>query len=150
MSSNKKAKEELIKRYGAICFIERLKVRPIKETRRYTSKGQRKRMKQLTFHHILERANGGKATVENGALLSNENHIWFHKQSRVNQSIINQMFQDLKKQYDECKVVYVDDIKVPFEIRFTDFKVEDKKKEKYNRAKTRQELIKLSEKYVDR
>lgn len=50
----------------------------------------------------------------------------------------------------ECKVVYVDDIEVPFEIKFTDFKLEDKKKEKYNRAKTRQQLIKLSEKYVDR
>ena len=52
--SNKKAKERLIELYGAECFIEKLHLRVDKEPRRYTSKGQYKRMKQLTYHHIGE------------------------------------------------------------------------------------------------
>lgn len=64
MSSNKSAKEKLIQLYGAECFIDKLHLRP-DTNRRYTSKGQYKRMKQLTYHHILEKSKGGKATLEN-------------------------------------------------------------------------------------
>ena len=53
--SNKRAKERLIQLYGAECFIEKLQLRKDTEPRRYTSKGQRKRMKQLTYHHIREK-----------------------------------------------------------------------------------------------
>ena len=75
MSSNKRAKEELIRIYGAECFIEKLKLRKDVKPIRYKSKGQMKKMKQLTFHHIKMRKDGGRATVENGALLSAENHF---------------------------------------------------------------------------
>ena len=95
MSSNKGAKEKLIKLYGPECFIEKLHLRKDTE-RRYTSKGQRKRMKQLTYHHILEKSKGGKATVENGAILSAENHEWFNKQSKEEQRRMNDMFQQYK------------------------------------------------------
>ena len=63
MSSNKSAKKKLIELYGEECFIDKLHLRPTKQ--RYTSKGQYQRMKQLTYHHILEKRNGGRATVEN-------------------------------------------------------------------------------------
>jgi hypothetical protein len=52
MNDNKKAKEELIKYYGAECFIEKLKLRRDTTPRTYTGKGQMERMKQLTYHHI--------------------------------------------------------------------------------------------------
>ena len=55
MSSNKNAKEKLIQLYGAECFIDKLQLRKDKN-RRYTGKGQMKRMKQLTYHHILEKS----------------------------------------------------------------------------------------------
>lgn len=64
MSSNKNAKEKLIQLYGAECFIDKLHLRKDTE-RKYTGKGQMKRMKQLTYHHILEKSKGGRATVEN-------------------------------------------------------------------------------------
>lgn len=70
MSSNKKAREKLEQRYGKECFIEKLHLRKDDKPRKYTSKGQMKRMKQLTFHHVLPKSAGGKATVENGVLLS--------------------------------------------------------------------------------
>ena len=103
--SNKSAKEKLIKLYGAECFIEKLHLRKDTE-RHYTSKGQLKRMKQLTYHHIKMKKDGGKATVENGALLSNENHSWFHKQPKESQDKMNKKFQEYKK----CKIEFTDDV----------------------------------------
>ena len=61
--SNKKAKEELIKLYGAECFIDKLHIRTDSD-RVYTGKGQYKKMtkarkhrlQELTYHHILEKS----------------------------------------------------------------------------------------------
>lgn len=95
MSSNKEAKQELIKRYGNQCFIDKLHLRPDTE-RKYEGKAQYKRMKQLTYHHIEEKCKGGKATVENGATLSAENHEWFNNQPEPIQDKLNEIFQAYK------------------------------------------------------
>ena len=95
MSKNKSVRQELERLYGKECFIEKLHLR--EETqKRYTGKGQFKRMKQLTYHHIQMKKDGGKATVENGALLSTENHAWFHKQNPEKQAEMNKVFQQYK------------------------------------------------------
>lgn len=133
MSSNKRAKEKLIKLYGAECFIDKLKLRVDPEPRKYKSRGQYKRMKQLTYHHIRERRNGGKATVENGALLSAENHAWFNKQCSEVQKQINKAFQDYKKSV-ECTVEF-GDIETSIEVRATIIVPEQLEKKKYNRAR---------------
>ena len=146
MSSNKRAKEELIRIYGAECFIEKLKLRHDKKPRAYTGKSQMQKMKQLTYHHIKMRKDGGKATRENGALLSAENHAWFHQQSPQAQSYMNAMFQEYKRQTDECQVVFVDELDLGFEIKPLTFAIDergqmlDTRKEKYNRAKAKEEL----------
>lgn len=152
MSSNKKAKEKLIRIYGAECFIEKLHLRKDTTPRRYTSKGQKKRMKQLTYHHIRMKKDGGKATVENGALLSAENHSWFHQQSSKDQTQMNAMFQEYKKQYQECEVVFVDDLDLDFEIKAMEFHIDEReqKKEKYNRAKEKREFQKRVDEELDR
>ena len=132
--SNKKAKERLIELYGAECFIEKLRLRQDTETRRYTSKGQRKRMKQLTYHHIKERQHGGKATVANGALLSAENHEWFNKQSKESQKQMNELFQKYKQSV-ECKVEFVDELDTRFSIASAIIVPDELEKEHYNRAR---------------
>ena len=99
MSSNKRAKEALIRLYGKECFIEKLHLRPDTE-RKYTGKAQYHRMKQLTYHHIEMKKDGGKATIENGALLSAENHEWFNRQSKEKQRQMNDMFQEYKRKID--------------------------------------------------
>ena len=147
MSSNKNAKQELIKRYGAECFIEKLHLRKDTTPRRYTSKGQKKRMKQLTYHHIRMKKDGGKATVENGALLSAENHSWFHQQSPQAQGYMNAMFQEYKKQADECTVVFVDELDLPFEVRTIEFSIDERGK--FNRAKEKRETQKIIDEYYD-
>ena len=96
--SNKKVKEELIRLFGPECFIDKLNLRPAESTQ-YKGKSQYKRMKQLTYHHIVEKSKGGKATIENGALLSEENHQWFNKQSKEDQDKMNKAFQDYKSSF---------------------------------------------------
>lgn len=132
--SNKRAKERLISLYGAECFIEKLHLRVDTEPRRYKSKGQYKRMKQLTYHHIQERSNGGQATVENGALLSTENHEWFNRQSKEAQRQMNELFQQYKASV-ECKVEFVDNLDTRFSIASAIIVPDMLEKEHYNRAK---------------
>lgn len=157
MSSNKKAKEALIRRYGNVCFIERLHLRDTSHIK-YTGCGQLKRMKQLTYHHILEKSKGGRATIENGALLSAENHEWFHKQPKQAQRQMDEMFQELKRQIDrqECRVEYVDEVKCPFEATFVEMsidklgKLDVKKIHQQERNKEKQELQRLKKEWEDR
>lgn len=146
-NNNRKIKEKMIELYGEECFIEKLKLRPVGEIRHYKSKSQYKRMKQLTYHHIRERRNGGKTTIENGALLSGENHIWFNKQNPETQRKMNELFQKYKQevgiaiiQGEEIKVQKLqfdmsDSLEIPL--------YEDNKK--YNRAKAKREWKRQAE-----
>lgn len=138
-SSNKHAKDALIRRYGDKCFIERLHLRDTSGIK-YTGCGQYKKMKMLTYHHIVMKKDGGKATVENGALLSNENHIWFHKQPADAQRKMNEQFQELKREIDmnECRVEFVDEIVCPFEVRFVEMSIDKKGKLSAKRLKDKE------------
>lgn len=146
MSNNRSVRERMIELYGAECFIEKLHLR--KDTERtYTGKAQYMRMKQLTYHHIQMRSKKGKTTVENGALLSLENHMWFHRQSSEDQRRMNGMFQKYKKAVDEgrknskeLEVVLADDVEVPFEVKAVIF-------EPYSRAKVKVDTRKAVDEY---
>ena len=150
MSSNKSVKEELIRRYGAECFIEKLHLRKDVKPRTYKGEKQMKRMKMLTYHHIKMKKHGGKATVENGALLSCENHAWFHQQSEEAQSWMNNLFQEYKMQVDGCRVVLVEDLQLPCKVVTTELRVEDVTRTKYDRAREMKEFNKIYQEYVDR
>lgn len=132
--SNKRVKERLIQIYGAECFIEKLHLRVDTEPRKYTSKGQYKRMKQLTYHHIKEKRNGGQTTVRNGALLSAENHAWFNKQSKESQKQMNELFQKYKQSV-ECKVEFVEELETRFSVASAIIVPAELEKEHYNRAR---------------
>lgn len=100
--SNKSARRDLERLYGKECFIEKLKLKEkYGDGKTYTGKGQVKkavehRNKQLTYHHMIERSKGGPATVENGALLSAENHAWFNRQPKAVQEAMNDEFRRYK------------------------------------------------------
>lgn len=135
--TNKSAKDKLIKLYGKECFIDKLHLRKDKE-RKYTSKKQYKKMKELTYHHIKEVSEGGETTIENGALLSLENHIWFNNQPKEVQDKLNKKFQEYKK----CKVIIEEDLRLPIEIKeaFIDFKEKEKRKQKRKIQKLKKEV----------
>ena len=131
--------------YGPECFIEKLGLRKFDKPIHYSSKGQLKRMKQLTYHHIRMKKDGGKATVENGALLSAENHAWFHQQSKEKQKQMNEAFQKYKK----CEIELVDELEKPFEIDLVEIETTDKIKiEPFNRRKVKEETKKAYEEYL--
>jgi len=104
----------------------------------------------LTYHHIQERRNGGQATVENGALLSLENHSWFNKQSEERQKAMNKAFQEYKatanvailqganiKEAKEIAIDMTDCIHIPLE----------NDNAKYNRARVKRETQEQIEEY---
>ena len=148
MSSNKTAKMKLIERYGKEDFLDRLGVKVFDKPVEYKGKAQKKRMKELSYHHIQKREHGGKATIENGALLRVENHAWFHKQSEEVQRELNKKFQELKKSIDEGRevpVVEVDELDFKYQVRAMEFKVEDRKK--FNRTAVKKKTKKLVDEY---
>lgn len=148
MSSNRNIKLKMIAKYGNECWIEKLHLRPCTEPRIYKGKGQLKRMKQLTFHHIKERSKGGRATEENGALLSAENHAWFHKQPKEVQDKLNQIFQEYKKSFnqnhpDSSTSEYNTSVPLSYD------KVISLAKSNYNRAKDKREAKKRIQEDLD-
>ena len=50
----------------------------------------------------------------------------------------------------ELKVVYVDDLKTNIKVKVMMLKPEERVKEKYNRAKIKQEVRRMAEDYVER
>ena len=153
MSSNKKAKQKLIERYGSIDFLDALKIK-VPECKHYTSKGQLKKMKQLTYHHILEKSKGGPATIENGALLTTEHHAWFHQQPPEIQRQLNQKFQEFKKQKDiecEASVIFVndDELTLPFELSIAELQIDSQGRIKmYNRSQQKRETQQMVDEYM--
>ena len=140
--NNRYAKKQLIQLYGPECFIEKLHLRHDKKIH-YTSVAQMQKMKQLTYHHILERQYGGKSTIKNGALLSRENHIWFHRQPESVRSALNKKF----KKYKACKVVFVDT--PPTHIRTKPFEL-NLNKVPYNRDHMKKETKQLLDEDLER
>lgn len=81
-----------------------------------------------------------------GALLSAENHAWFHKQTKEAQAEMNRRFQE----YKGCEVVYVDHLDLGFTVRAMEFSIEPReRKGKYDRAKEKKEFKKRVEEELD-
>lgn len=148
MSGNKKVKDAMIRLYGDECFIEKLKLRDTSGLT-YKGKAQYKRMKMLTYHHIRMKSKGGKATIENGALLSAENHQWFHQQSKTEQERMNNLFQEYKRSvdngvYEECQVVITSNVSQTIEARVATFNPNE-----FSRAREKRKTQKAIKEYYD-
>ena len=150
MGNNKSVKDQMIRKYGPECWIEKLHLRPLTDRPKvYRSKGQYRRMKQLTYHHIIERSKGGQTTEENGALLSAENHAWFHKQPAEIQTKLNSIFQLYKRKFQPAG----DSRKATAEqAQLEDFSYEQfisRAKKAYNRAREKRNLRETIEREAD-
>ncbi len=140
MSSNKKAKNALIRRYGAVDFLDALHI-AVPTSKTYTSKGQMRRMKQLTYHHIKEKSKGGTSTIENGALLTAEHHCFFHQQPPQVQRRLNSVFQEYKKRKDEeLPLLFVEPDEIPLDLSVVEMDITEKNKVRfYNRMRVKEE-----------
>ena len=166
---NKTIRKQLEKDYGKGCMFTKAhceeqieKLRTIKTFKKYLQEkryrtNQIKRLrKQMTLHHLIHRSEGGKTTLENGAVVSELAHAYMHSLPRKHEEIINNMLREYKirianikgngeiKQGQEIKVDMSDCI----EIEVFDFNC--KKKKLKNKAKLKSEIEDLRQKYVDR
>lgn len=79
----RKLKQEMISVYGNYCWMNDMWIPAPKEI--------------LTYHHILEKRNGGKVTWENGALLSSKSHQY-----------LNYLDLDFKRIYKELNGLFIE------------------------------------------
>lgn len=87
--TNKEAREQLQVLYGCRCLLTGIKT------------------DKLSFHHILKKEHGGKATVENGAQIINEIHCWLHNLENTDIELFNLVNEtlDLYKQCTDLELV---------------------------------------------
>lgn len=105
-NSNRSAKKELERIYGKGCFFNRAKVAEQIEAmggiKTFKVFVQEKRFKgkpinhQITYHHLVHKSEGGKATVENGANVEEVAHQYLHSLPRNQEEIINDMLREFK------------------------------------------------------
>ena len=105
-SGNKNIKEQLIKEYGNGCMFERAhiaeRIAARGGIRTFKSFQTEKRFKgqklsyQLTLHHLQHRSEGGKTSVENGAVVSEAAHQYIHSLPRDEEECINNMLREFK------------------------------------------------------
>jgi hypothetical protein len=110
-------------------------------------------MKMLTYHHIVKKEHGGRATVENGALLSAENHAWFNKQTPAIQSELNRIFQEYKLgvlEMNNGRVVQAETIALDFNMQEYDVIPLEPDDRAYNRARVKRETQKAIDDYYER
>lgn len=81
--TNKEARLKLQVLYGCRCLLTNLK-------------GDR-----LTYHHLIKKSKGGKATVENGAQLIWEIHCWLHSLENVDMELFN-LVNECLQHYKLC------------------------------------------------
>ena len=72
-----KLKQEMIEVYGLKCWLNELWIP--------------KRGNLITYHHIIEKRNGGKAIWKNGALLGRTSHDFLNKIDYTNHKIYNEL-----------------------------------------------------------
>lgn len=114
MSSNKSARQELEMIYGKGCMFfkanipERLRQAGIQikgykvfvGEKRYKGKKIKRLETTMTYHHLEHKADGGKTSVENGAIVNELAHRYMHSLPRQDEEIINDMLRDYKREFE--------------------------------------------------
>ncbi|MBQ6495172.1 MAG: hypothetical protein IJI49_04140 [Bacilli bacterium] len=92
----------------------------------------------LTYHHIIKKENGGKRTIDNGALLTDRAHEYLHTIERLDVDIynrINKIFKEIngsKKEPTKTQRRLIDLLLCEFELKNAD-KLIPKKEKKGNK-----------------
>ena len=142
---NKSAREMLERIYGKHCMIHQgiRKIRPpAPKNVKYKGKSI---ASQLTYHHLVPKHLGGKATVENGAELCRSCHDWLEQLSKAEREKVNNELREYKdKLYRECKVTLVDELPLNFKVNAMIFTPKEQKRH-YDRAKEKKEIKEILE-----
>lgn len=167
---NKTARKRLQRKYGKGCMFENAhceqqieKLRTIKtfkkylEEKKYKSNEIRKKQKKLSYHHLKHRSEGGRTTLDNGAVVSELVHSYMHSLPREHEEIINNMIREYKLNIAALKGIGIIenpqtieiDMSDCIEIEVFDYNARTKKVPK-TRAKLKSEMEDLRQEFVDR
>ena len=164
MSSNKNARLILESIYGKGSMFKKAECEKQIEKQKLKIKGYKSlktKSKQMTYHHLKHRSEGGQTDVENGAILSTLEHEYVHSLPREQEEIINNMIREYKSKAilnfgilipedNDIQLENVDSKEIDDEIDTIEIPVydmTDKDKEYYNRAKEKEELQKCIKDY---
>lgn len=100
-NGNQRAKNRLIQKFGKICMVEEAGIRKISRAVRIKIKGYKMSDDIITFHHLIPRRKGGKATPENGALVKDYNHRWLESLSEEEREDVNNQLRDFKLNFSQ-------------------------------------------------
>lgn len=102
MSDNKAKREELERIYGAGSMFQKARTEEYIETlprikgikqyiteKHYSGKVLKQLRKQMQYHHMQHKSEGGKTTLENGAVVDAVEHPYLHSLPREYEEIIN-------------------------------------------------------------
>lgn len=167
---NKTIRKQLEKDYGKGCMftkahceeqIEKLKtIKTFKkylQEKRYRTNQIKRLRKQMTLHHLTHRSEGGKTTLENGAVVSELAHAYMHSLPRQHEEIINNMLREYKLNiaifYGTGEIEKNQEVKIDMsdyiEIEVFDYDAKEKRIPK-TRAKLKAEMEDTRQEYVDR
>lgn len=163
MRTNKSARKALEAIYGKGCMFKKARIaekieamggiktyKKFLEERRFRPKDIKKLERILTFHHLVHKFDGGRATVQNGAEVNSLAHTYMHSLPREQEEIINDMLRKYKHSI-ECNVEFVDNLTLPFTIVATTFTPGRSKRrnEEYNRAKEKRKLQAEIDRFIE-
>ena len=109
MSDNKHKREQLEEIYGRGSMFQKSKAEEYVETlprikgikkyiqeRRYSGTQMAKLITQMQYHHMKHKSEGGKTTIENGAVVNGLEHQYMHSLPRPQEEIINNHIRQWK------------------------------------------------------
>lgn len=154
---NKIIRERLERIYGQGCMFQKAYIAErieqiggiktykeyIKE-HRYTFKKVKKLEETMTLHHLKHSSEEGRTSEHNGAVINALAHGYLHSLPRHEEEIINNMLRDFKFRASTISVGK----EIEIQAKQIEFDLTDcieiplepiKKKEKFNRSKTKQE-----------
>jgi len=109
MSDNKSKREELERIYGAGSMFQKARTEEYIETlprikgikqfikeKHYSGKILKQLRKQMQYHHMKHKSEGGKTTLENGAVVDAVEHPYMHSLPREYEEVINNHIRQWK------------------------------------------------------
>ena len=164
---NRHARMEIERRYGKGWMLEQIQDKiertGIKTYRQYISEVRfsgpkvEQLRKLMTYHHLKHRADGGPATVENGAEVSALGQMYIHSLPRHQEEVVNNMLRDYKYQidsgrYEKMEIELVDKLELGYVVNAAEIIPERdlKRKQKFSRSKVKEETRRLVEEELDR
>ena len=179
--TNKSARLALEAIYGKGCMFQKAYIakkieqiggiktyKTFVEEKHYKLKKIKSLERTMTYHHLKHEADGGRATVRNGAIVNELAHQYLHSLPRDEEEIINNMLRQYKYEFEMRGGLMIPtdnglEMQQPFSIDlgfdigddyisipvYDNTKEDMEKRQKFNRAKVKRDFQRQVEEELD-